>query len=93
MSQVLEYHGKLNILDQKETVFSISEKFKTRIFPYSVNTIFDAKENIILFFLRTKRSKFSVLQISCKFCKNQRNVTFLPKYCVLKDLLLDMNSF
>ena len=38
----------INFLNQKNTVFSISERFKTRIFPYSENMVFHAKENIIL---------------------------------------------
>ena len=38
----------INFLNQKKTVFPISEKFKTRTFPYSENMVFHAKENIIL---------------------------------------------
>ena len=58
IAQVLEYHEKLKnakkistfhqILDQKKTVSPISEKFKTRTFPYSKNMVFHAEENIIL---------------------------------------------
>ena len=38
----------MNFLDQKKTVFPISEKFKTRTFLYSNNMVFHAEENIIL---------------------------------------------
>ena len=58
ISQVLEYHEKFKntkkistfhqLFRSKKTVFPISEKFKTRIFPYSKNMIFHAEENIIL---------------------------------------------
>ena len=43
-----KYQLSINFLDQKKTVFPISEKFKTRIFPYSKSMIFHAEENIIL---------------------------------------------
>ena len=43
-----KYQLSINFLDQKKTVFPISEKFKTRTFPYSKNTVFHAKEYIIL---------------------------------------------
>ena len=56
--QVLEYNEKLKntkkistfhqLFRSKKTVFPISEKFKTRSFPYSKNMVFHAEENIIL---------------------------------------------
>ena len=59
ISRILKYHEKfkntkkistsINFLDQKKTVFPISENFKARTFPYSKNMIFIAKENIILY--------------------------------------------
>ena len=38
----------INFLNQKKIVFPISEKFKTRNFPYTKNMVFHAKEHIIL---------------------------------------------
>ena len=43
-----KYQLSINFLDKKKSVFCISEKFKTRTFPYSGNIVFYAKENIIL---------------------------------------------
>ena len=43
-----KYQLSIKLLDQKMTVFPISEKFKTRTFPYSENMVFHAEENIIL---------------------------------------------
>ena len=39
-----KYHISINFLGQKKTVFPISEKFKTKAFPYSVNMVFHAKK-------------------------------------------------
>ena len=50
------YHFSINALAQRKTMLSISEKFKTRTFQWSVNMEFHAKENVILLFLRTERS-------------------------------------
>ena len=53
----------INFLNQKKTVFPISEKFKTRTFPYSENMVFHAKENIILHQLfESKEDRISHLQ-------------------------------
>ena len=43
-----KYQLSINFLDQKKTVFPISEKFKIKTFPYSENMIFHVEENIIL---------------------------------------------
>ena len=55
----------INFLNQKKTVFPISEKFKTRIFPYSENIVFHIKENIILHQLLNQNN--TVFLISEKF--------------------------
>ena len=47
-SMLKKISSYINFLNQKKTVFPISEKFKTRTFPYSENMVFHAKENIIL---------------------------------------------
>ena len=57
-----KYELSINFLDQKKTVFSICEKFKTRTFPYSENAVFHAKENIILYQLfESKEDRISHL--------------------------------
>ena len=38
----------INILNQKKTVFPISEKFKKVTIPYSENKVIHAEENTIL---------------------------------------------
>ena len=43
-----KYQLSINFLDKKKTVFPISEKFKTKTFPFSKNMVFHAEENIIL---------------------------------------------
>ena len=64
----MAFHGEENIilhqlLNQKTAVFPISEKFKTRTFPYSENMVFHAKENIILHQLfESKEDRISYLR-------------------------------
>ena len=44
----IKYHLFINFLDQSKIVFPVSKNFKTRPFPYSVNMVFYAEENIVL---------------------------------------------
>ena len=51
----------MNFLNQKKIVIPISEKFKSRTFPYSKNTIYHAEENIILHQLfESKEDRISI---------------------------------
>ena len=60
LKKILSY---INFLNQKKTVFPISGKFKTGIFPYSENMVFHAKENIILYQLfESKEDRISHLR-------------------------------
>ena len=84
----------INCFRIKETGFTISKKFKTKTFQYSINLVFHANENIILLlFFRTKRLYPSVLKISCKFRKYLGNIIFLSSFCVEEDLLFNLNFF
>ena len=65
----------------KRTVFSISEKFKRRLFPYSVNMVFHAKENIILLLfweLKDHLSQFSKYDASFVNTKERSSFYELP---------------
>ena len=60
LKKILSY---INFLNQKKTVFPISEKFKTRTFPNSENMVFHAKENVILYQLsESKEDRISHLR-------------------------------
>ena len=58
-----KYLLPINFLDKENTVFPLSEKFKTRIFLYSKNMVLHAEENIILHQLfESKENRISHLQ-------------------------------
>ena len=50
----------IKVLNQKKTVFPISEKFKTRTFPYSENMVFPAKENILHQLFEPKEDRITI---------------------------------
>ena len=57
-----KYQLSIKFLDEKKTVFPISEKFKTRTFSYSKNMVFRAEENNILHQLfESKEDRISYL--------------------------------
>ena len=71
----------INFLNQKKTIFPISENFKTIPFPYSENMVLHAEENIILHQLfeskenrishlrKVQKMSFPFVQNSCS-CNN-----------------------
>ena len=62
-SMLKKISSYINLLNQKKTVFPISEKFKTRPFSYSGSMVFHTKENIILPQLfESKEDRISHLQ-------------------------------
>ena len=62
-SMLKKISSYINFLNQKKTVFPISEKFKTRTLPYSKNMVFYVKENIILHqLLELKEDRISHLR-------------------------------
>ena len=69
----------------KMTVISISEKFKTRTFPCSVNMAFHAKENIILFFWELKNHLSRFLKYHAIFVNTKERSSFYH-FSVLKKI-------
>ena len=59
----------INFLDQKIPYFPSTKSSK----PFSVNMVFhDRRKYHLIAFLRTERSSFSVLKISCKVNTKER---------------------
>ena len=66
-----------NFLDRKKNVFSISEKSKTRTFPYSVNMVFHTKEKIVLLFFRELKDHIPwFLKYRASFANNGERSSF-----------------
>ena len=48
----------MNFSYQEKAVFATSEKFKAKTFRYPVNVVFNARENVILFFFENQKIIF-----------------------------------
>ena len=79
----IKYHLFINFLDQSKIVFPVSKKFKTRPFPYSVNMVFYAEENIVLNQLfRSRNAGFSVSEKfkARSFVNTEENLSFSTNF-------------
>ena len=81
----------INFLNQKKTVYPISEKFKTRTFPYSENMVFYAEENIILHQLfESKEGRiFHLRKVQNKNFSVFRNMAFHAKENIILHQLFE----